>query len=201
MDSNKKVITIQIVCALFVGLLTGILTVFGQKYLPGSLNSLANSGAVWLIPAFFIASAGKGKYLSILLCIETLVVCVISYYWVESVVNSHSFSFGGYFLQKNSKYYWAASLLPSVFFAEGLNELLHLPDYMHMIPAAIGRIIIGLSLYFFIYKGDCFRRKTLISFCALSALGLAGYEILFLLTSGTTYGYTFLCKQFFDKGT
>jgi hypothetical protein len=30
---------------------------------------------------------------------------------------------------------------------------------------------------------------------------LAGYEILFLLTSGTTYWYTFLCKQFFDKGT
>lgn len=207
MESNKKAITIQIVCALFVGLFTGILTVFGQKYLPGSLNSLANSGAVWLIPAFFIASAGKGKYLSILLCIETLVVCIISYYWVESVVNSHSFSFGGYyfyiwlacavvagiifgagaFLQKNSKYYWVASLLPSVFLAEGLNELLHLPDYMHMIPAVIGRIIIGLSLYFFIYKGDCFRRKTLFSFCALSALGLAGYEILFLLTSGTTY--------------
>lgn len=31
MDSNKKVITIQLVCALFVGLFTGILTVFGQK--------------------------------------------------------------------------------------------------------------------------------------------------------------------------
>jgi hypothetical protein len=93
----------------------------------------------------------------------------------------------GAFLQKNSKYYWAASILPSVFLAEGLNELLHLPDYMHMIPAVIGRIIIGLSLYFFIYKGDCFRRKTLFSFFAFSVLGLAGYEILFMLTSGTTY--------------
>lgn len=161
-------------------------------------GGLANTSVLYSI-------SWKRKYLSILLCIETLVVCVISYYWVESVVNSHSFSFGGYYFYiwlacavvagiifqtsafcKNSKYYWAASLLPSVF-AEGLNELLHLPDYMHMIPAAIGRIIIGLSLYFFIYKGDCFRRKTLISFCALSALGLAGYEILFLLTSGTTY--------------
>lgn len=90
-------------------------------------------------------------------------------------------------MQKDPKYDWVASILPSVFLAEGLNELLHLPDYMHMIPAIIGRIIIGLSLYFFIYKGNCFRRKTLFSFCAFSILGLAGYEILFLLTSGTAY--------------
>lgn len=45
--------------ALLLGLLTGILTVMGQKYLPGLLNSLANSGAVWLIPAFFMASTAK----------------------------------------------------------------------------------------------------------------------------------------------
>ena len=41
--------------ALLLGLLIGILTVMGQKYLPDSLNSLANSGAIWLIPAFFMA--------------------------------------------------------------------------------------------------------------------------------------------------
>ncbi len=205
MDSNKKAIVIQGICALLVGLGTGVLTVIGQKYLPGSLNSLANSGAVWLVPAFFVALAAKTKVSAILLCMGTLIVCVISYYWMEAIMNRHSFLPAGYYFyvwlacavvfgvifgagaflrsQMSPNHHWGASLLPAVFLSEGLSELLHLPDYLHMLPAVIGRILIGLALYSLIYKGAFLQRKPLISFCALSALGLAGYEVLFRLTS------------------
>lgn len=205
MDSNKKGIVAQGILALFAGLVTGALTVIGQKYLPGSLNSLANSGAMWLIPAFFVALAAKTKVAAILFCTETLVVCVISYYWIEAIVNRHRFLPVGYYFyvwlacaivfgvifgagaflrkQRSSNHAWGASLLPAVFLSEGLSELLHISEYLHMIPAVIGRALIGLALYFLIYKSSSFQRKPLISFCTLSTLGLAGYEILFRLTS------------------
>lgn len=203
MNSKTRNI-IKGIFALFLGLLIGILTVIGQKYLPGSLNSLANSGAIWLIPAFFMALTAEKEISAILLCTETLLVCVISYYWIESIVNHHAFVFGGYYFylwlicaviagtifglgayfhrQKSAHYYWGASLLPAVFLAEGLSELIHLTWYMHMIPAVIGRIIVGLALYFIIYKNTFYQRKSLMSFSVLSALGLAGFEILFRLT-------------------
>jgi len=205
MDSNKKVIGVQGIYALLIGFLAGSLTVIGQKYLPGSLNSLANSGAVWLVPAFFVAMAARTKVSAILLCMETLIVCVIAYYWVEAIVNRHSFLplnyyfyvwlicavvfgvvFGvGAFLrkQRSAHHYWGASLLPAVFLSEGMSELFHLADYLHMLAAVIGRTVIGLALYFFIYKSASLQRKPLISFSALSVLGILGFEVLIRLTS------------------
>lgn len=204
MNLNRKN-TFKVIYSFLLGLLIGILTVMGQKYLPGSLNSLANSGAIWLIPAFFMAFSGQKKLTAVLLCTETLLVCVISYYWIESIVNKHTFVFGGYYFylwlicaviggiifglgayfhrQKCGHYYWGASLLPAVFLAEGLSEIIHLSGYMHMIPAIIGRIFIGLALYFIIYKNDFYKRKPLISFCVFTAFGVVGYELLFRLTT------------------
>ena len=45
----------SILLATGIGCIVGMLTVIGQKYLPNDLNSLANSGAIWLIPAFYTA--------------------------------------------------------------------------------------------------------------------------------------------------
>lgn len=202
---HKRDVIFQGIIALLVGLGTGVLTVIGQKYLPGSFNSLANSGAIWLVPAFFVALAGQTKGSAILLCMETLIVCVISYYWAEAILNRHPFLPVGYYFyvwlvcavvfgavfglgaflrrQRSSNHAWGASLLPAAFLSEGLSQLIHLPDYLHMIPAVIGRIVIGLALYILIYKGSSLQRKPLISFCALSALGLAGYEVLLRVTS------------------
>ena len=42
------------VVTIIIGVLVGILTVIGQKYLPTNLNFLANSASMWLIPAFLI---------------------------------------------------------------------------------------------------------------------------------------------------
>ncbi|MCY1713280.1 DUF6518 family protein [Caproiciproducens galactitolivorans] len=204
MNSNTKNV-FKGIYALLLGLLIGILTVMGQKYLPDSLNSLANSGAIWLIPAFFMASTAEKRLPAMILCAETLIVCVISYYWVESIFNQHAFAFGGFYFylwlicaviagiifgfganlyrQKSTHYHWGASLLPAVFLAEGLSELIHLSEYMHMIPAVIGRILLGLALYFIIYKKALYQRKSLISLCSYTVLGVAAYELLFKLTT------------------
>lgn len=42
--------------AVLVGVATGVLTLIGQRYLPGQWNTLANSGAIWLLPVFFVGS-------------------------------------------------------------------------------------------------------------------------------------------------
>ena len=55
-------------------------------------------------------------------------------------------------------------LLPAVFLAEGLSQMIHLSEYMHMIPAVIGRIILGIALYFIIYRKAFYQRNSLISF-------------------------------------
>lgn len=200
MRLNQQSAAVQGAFALAVGLLTGLLTVLGQMVLPGSLNSLANSGAVWLIPAFFVAASAGKKLPAILLCAATLLACVLSYYWFESLINRHPFDFSSRYLwiwlgcaavagvifgfgaylrgRKSAHYPWGTSLLPAVFLAEGLSEVIHLPDYRHMIPAVVGRILIGLALYFVLYKRDSLKREPLASFLALSALGLAGYELL-----------------------
>lgn len=200
---NKKIF-FQGLWALILGLGVGVFTLIGQKYLPGSLNSLANSGAIWLIPAFFMASIANDKFSAILLCIETLAVSVISYYLIESIVNNHSFDWigyyfilwlvcaliagvvfglGAYFWKLKSKwYYCGASLLPAVFLSEGLIMLIYISEYMHMIPAVIGRIVLGLILYFFIYKSAFYRWKPILSFCLITILGVIGFLVLFQLT-------------------
>ena len=38
-----------------IGILTGIITLIGQKYLPVNMNFLANSASMWCVPAFFVA--------------------------------------------------------------------------------------------------------------------------------------------------
>jgi hypothetical protein len=189
--------------ALLIGSVVGFLTVIGQKYLPGSLNSLANSGAVWLIPAFFVAALGKRLFASIALCVETLAVCVVSYYAFEAVINSHSVVFSGFawvwlgcafvfgaifgtgayfYTNKTCYYHWGAGLLPAVFLSEGLNELIHLPDYAHMIPAIIGRIVVGIVLYVIVFRKDSLNKKALFCSGMLTLLGIFGYELIYRLT-------------------
>jgi magnesium-transporting ATPase (P-type) len=203
MTTEKRNVAWGII-ALLVGAATGLLTIVGQKYLPGSLNSIANSGAVWLVPAFFIASAGRTKRAAIFLCVETLLACVLTYYMAESFINEHAFptqnryfylwlacavvfgavfGLGAYFRgQKSAQHEWGANLLPAVFLSEGLSELIHLSDYAHMVPAIAGRIVIGVLLYGIISGKRVFGAKQLISLAVLSLLGLAGFELLYRLT-------------------
>jgi Family of unknown function (DUF6518) len=40
--------------AVGVGIAVGALTMVGQRFMPGQWNTLVNSGAIWLIPVFFV---------------------------------------------------------------------------------------------------------------------------------------------------
>lgn len=192
----KKYIT-----SVIPGLAVGILTVAGQKFLPMNFNFLANSGAVWLVPAFLLSYLAKEKKgPSILLCMETLFFCVIGYYSFEAVLNQHSFSIGSwmmvwiamsviagaifglgaYLAHASSGFlkYIGMNLLPAVFFSEGVWKLLHITDYKHMVPAVMIVTCIGLILYLAINRKEWYKLKNLMSFLVLSALGISGYSIL-----------------------
>lgn len=197
MKSMKKYIL-----AIILGLVVGVLTLVGQKYLPMNLNFLANSGAVWLIPAFLLSYFEKGNRLqAIVTSIVCLLGCVYGYYIFEAVLNHHAFTLargtllwsgvaliagavfgsGAFFAnQENSKLkYFGMNLLPAVFTAEGLDNVIHIKDYSHMVPAVIMKIIIGVILYLVINRKDVIRRKNIISYVVITALGVVAFAVLF----------------------
>lgn len=55
-----------------IGIAAGILIVLGQEVLTGYWDSIANSRAVWLLPAFFIGAFGSTKVKSSVFSIITL---------------------------------------------------------------------------------------------------------------------------------
>lgn len=193
------------IIAVILGIAVGCLTLVGQKYLPINLNFLANSGAVWLIPAFCISYFSKSNKLdSIILCIVCLLFCVSGYYIFEAIINHHGltmnkweivwtvmafaagfvFGFGAYFANnsENLLKYCGMNLLPAVFFSEGVNKFIHISDYSHMVPAVIMVSMIGLILYIVINCKDSIKKNNLISFTILSVFGLAGFEVLYRIS-------------------
>lgn len=187
--------------AIALGAAVGLLTLVGQKYLPMNLNFLANSGAVWLIPAFLRSYFEKGNRLqSIAVTTVCLLGSVYGYYVFEAVLNRHAFTFargtllwsgvalcagavfglGAFFAnQADSKLkYFGMNLLPAVFTAEGLDNVLHIEDYSHMVPAVIMKVIIGVGLYLVINGKDAIKQKNILSYAALTVLGVLSFAIL-----------------------
>lgn len=192
--------------ALATGAAVGIFTLIGQGYLPMEWNFLANSGAIWLIPAFLLALRRRGSApASVLTAILCLLGSVYGYYGLEAVMNRHPFAFGkwvlvwtvaavvgglvfgmGAFLARGGNSLLrncGANLLPAVFLAEGLDELLHLADYRHMIFAVYMKLLIGLLLYAVIQGRRALQWRPLLSFAGLTALGLLGFAVLLLSAS------------------
>ncbi len=194
--------TKKYILAIVFGLFIGVLTLVGQKYLPMNLNFLANSGAVWLIPAFLLSYFEKGNRIqSIAVTIVCLLGCVYGYYIFEAILNHHAFTLargtllwsavalvagsvfglGAFFAnQENSRLkYSGMNLLPAVFTAEGLYNVIHIQDYSHMVPAVIMKISIGVILYLVINRKDAIRLKNLTSYVVTTTLGLVAFTILF----------------------
>lgn len=193
--------------AIILGLAVGALTVVGQKYLPMNLNFLANSGAVWLIPAFLLSYLGRGNRVQTIAgAIVCLLGCVYGYYIFEAALNQHAFVFSGgplmwsvmallagavfglgafYARQEGSKLqYLGRNLLPAVFTAEGLDHVIHLADYAHMVPAVILKIVIGVILYVVINGKNAIKGKELLAYVVLTAFGVAGFALLSFCLSG-----------------
>lgn len=192
----KKYITSAV-----LGILVGLLTLVGQKYLPMNFNFLANSGSMWLIPAFFMCYIfGDKKFRAMALGVETLLFCVIGYYAFEAVLNQHTFSTGrwmiiwlvvsvaagvifglGAFFARHTEgffKYIGLNLMPAVFTSEGVSKIIHIADYSHMIPAVVMTTCIGLALYFIINRRECVRWQNIVSYAALTLLGTGAFIIL-----------------------
>ncbi len=186
--------------AALIGLAVGICTLLGQSVLPAEWNFLANSGAIWLVPAFLIARLERKTWRAILLAMLELECCVLGYYAFEALWNGHALVIarwplvwmvcgviGGILLGVAAHFAngdgWlsalAKALLPAVFLSEGLNKLLHLQDYLHMIPAVVVTIVLGVGLYFAVHGNNCGARKNWLGLCAVAGLGLIFYELLF----------------------
>ena len=188
-----------------LGIIVGVLTVIGQKYLPIEFNFLANSGAIWLIPAFLTSYyENSNKSHSIGVCILCLLCCVYGYYGFEAVINQHSFAIGAYtiiwtacafiggiifglgayFANNSSNFlkYCGLNLLPAVLLAEGINKIIHINEYMHMIPAVIMVTVIGVLMYSIINRKHAFEKWNLLSLLLVTLLGSLGYEVLFRIT-------------------
>jgi asparagine N-glycosylation enzyme membrane subunit Stt3 len=196
----------QYLLALCLGIAVGCLTLFGQKYLPVNLNFLANSVCCWLVPPFlFVYSTKPDKIHAAGICIASLFTCVLAYYLFEAWYNQHSFSLrfsiylwlfysvvggavfglGAYFANGPDGWlkYVGLNLLPAVFLSDGISKLIHLQEYYsHMIPAVILILLIGAGLYFVINKKASTKKENIGFLAFLTALGIAGFEILFQLT-------------------
>lgn len=183
-----------------IGIVVGLCTVFGQKYLLGALNSLANSGAMWMIPAFYIACIYRKQWKSALASVIYLLACVVTYYGYYAIF-WHYVSIGFYPLfwagcallfgtifglgANYAKYgkgffpYLCKMLLPAIFLSEGLMELSHYNDYRHMTGAIIIWLVIGFILYIINSGKESLSKNCLLAILIMTGLGFAGYQLLY----------------------
>ena len=128
---------------------------------------------------------------------------VSGYYWFESVWNHHAFGVGptmvlwmgcaaaGGAVFGTAGHLWrhrtrrwhllGSALLSGVFLADGINMLLHLNDYRHMIPVPVAEIIVGSVLVLLLERGKRDRIRGYAALAPIVLLGLAGYMILFTI--------------------
>jgi hypothetical protein len=71
--------------AFCVGLLIGVATSIGQGVMPGQWNTLVNSGAIWLVPVFFVGSRARSLAWAAATGAGTLVATVAGYYGMVAV--------------------------------------------------------------------------------------------------------------------
>lgn len=193
-----------ILLSVVVGIIVGILTVLGQGVLPGNWNSLANSGTIWLIPAFFVGARGTTMSKASIASTLALLGMVTGYYGYSMVVQdvAHSlffitlwvgvaiiggviFGFAGFLWgrDKSSKHKYGSALLGGVFITEGLNLFVHIDDYRHMLAVGIVQIIVGFILILVLEHSTKERVTSLLAVFPVIVLGMIGYQMLYILTS------------------
>ena len=192
--------------SLLIGGLAGCLTLCGQRVLPINLNFLANSGAVWMIPAFFVGLRFGGKALSRAVgCTLCLIGCVLGYYGFEALMNRHAFSVSVYVclwlgialgagVAGGIAAYWAGTrsdflkciglnLVPAVFLSEGVSKLIHISEYMHMIYGVGLTVVAGGILYILLNRREALRARNLLSVGVLLLAGECFFEALYRFTT------------------
>ena len=203
---NLKTIKLwrSILISIAIGTIVGVTTVLGQRVLSANWNWIADSGTVWLIPAFFVASLASTKVKAAVLCTITLLSTVLGYYGYSMLIQnvSHSMFYilvwvmtaivGGiifgiasflWSIDRTWKHRFGSALIGGVFITEGLFILLHWQDYSHMLSSGIFKIIIGFLLVIVLERSNKERIPSLLAMLPIILLGGVGYEILFFITS------------------
>ena len=67
------------------------------------------------------------------------------------------------------------NLLPAVFTAEGVDNVIHIKDYSHMISAVIMKIVIGVILYLAVNRKDVIKLRNIISYVVITIFGIIGF--------------------------
>jgi hypothetical protein len=196
----------KFIISLLIGLLIGLLTLLGQKVLPPNLNFLANSGAVWMIPAFLVSfRSAEERTGGVIMSVCCLLGCVLGYYISEVGLNDHAMitnfyfflwlamalpagmlaGLAGWYGRKDDSPWqpFGRSLISALFFSEGGIKLIHLPDYLHMVYGIALMMVIGAVAYFLINGRNSLKVRNLLALTVLTALGLAAHQLLYLITS------------------
>jgi hypothetical protein len=74
--------------ALGIGGLVGVATFFGQSVMPGQWNTLVNSGAIWLVPPFFLGAYVGSRRLAAFVGSAALLATVTGYYAAASLAGA-----------------------------------------------------------------------------------------------------------------
>lgn len=184
-----------VLLAAICGILLGGGTLLGQATLPGSWNHLANSGAVWLVPAFFLAALASRGRLAVVVGILTLYGELIGYYvsaaifpkstptlfflvlWGEiALVAGPLAGIAGHWWRGEhpSRRVAALAFLGGVFVAEGLYFFLIISDHL----AGWGWIVIGTLLPLVCGRSTRDRLFALLVLPLLTLLGFVAYLVI-----------------------
>jgi Family of unknown function (DUF6518) len=131
-----------------LGLLVGLLTSFGQKYLPEFLLQFANSYSVWLVASFFVGSLATsykkammygtftqlsallGYYVTSYICFgaqTSLFSAIFDVFFVGAIFAGPILGLAGYEYSRNRKYsLYAMAAFSGSFLSEGLYTLIQL---------------------------------------------------------------------------
>jgi hypothetical protein len=132
--------------------------------------------------------------------VMSLVSSVLGYYISESLINKHDFTVSKYFtlwlgcafvggvvlglgayfsnMKNDILKYVGMNLLPAVFISEGMDKVIHLSEYKHMVIGVVLSIMMGIVLYFMVNRKDAFRKNNLLSVICLAIIGVAGFSLL-----------------------
>ena len=177
------------------GLMVGILTAVAQGPLHGEWNALANSGAVWLLPAFFVGSFMPNDRWAAWAGIGMLVGAVVGYYAsVPLIVADASWSsrsvaiWAGAAIVAGSVYgvagrWWrsrgtrarvlALGLLGGAFLAEGVSRLVQIHDR----PAGWAMVAAGCLLPLVLGRSNTERLLGILVTVPVALLTIGAYGV------------------------
>jgi hypothetical protein len=185
------------------GLMVGVLTFVGQGKLPGSWQHIANSGAVWLVPVFFIGSLMPTDKSAAASGIGTLAGTLVGYYgtaalalgfppdfyytafWVGmAIISGPMLGVAGHWWRSErlSRRVVAIALLGGIFISEGLYLFWNITAFW-VGPTGWGWIVIGILIPLILGHSVKDRLFALSALPLVVLLGIAAYQAITWITN------------------